>query len=910
MGHPYREFSDHEVIRAEDWKEIQAVVKREIRTHRHGGGTHDETDPAKLGGLLTSESLVDGAVTMEKLQQNSVSSRALAPQSIGPQHFQDNAGILESKVAFDPDEPVSYATVDVNLAIPEALLADGPLLWAIPTGTPITNDAGDIVFRTIAAHTLSHEAPSLDVTVRAEGPGSRYNLPAGFLTRVGGALDPFLREHISVTQLGTSQGGADGGDEQPPQASDAQVTVRFSERTPRTFWVVPKGSSVSFRPDPGAESIPYLTRESLTVFPCTTWVWAEAQLVGEHGNVAAGTLNVVDDATLGPEISVTQVEPATGGTVNDRARVRVCMRLLSSIPESDLVIPAHLPITGGSVAFRTEGETVLSAAGTGYVIADPVDPDTTEAVPLEPLDIASTCRPRTEKTHDPSLLRHLTAVRDPDFAGDPDLPSAIRLAWTFSERAPHTAWSIPHGTRFIASGRGSSGDSAAQLPGFELQDDWALVPCSAMVVARAESAGFEPLPAGSLRQIVSDLGPSLTPVLELDQLTNSRREDSGIERTLLRFRVVEGAALPAGEHHWLIPAETIVSSGVIGEDGYRTFRTQEPATITLGSSGLLTVRAVEPGSHGNLPAGILDLIHPDSHARIGSAIDDTLIPHISVAQPTEAHGGGDSLERASAQLLVSIAAEAPRYAWSVPTDTRLVRSAQEPPEFETLGPLAVLPRCTWGWAASVTDGVDIGPDSLTEVLDPPATLEGLLWVGQGEASSADRVRVWLRVLDHAPLPTSRSWTIPAGTLIADSSGNFVFSLEEELVIDSGGSGIIKCESTIAGSEGNGVTDINGLANPEDFERSLMVVQELAAVGGADGGSEGHHHGVGPGALPSHQLAPGTVGAEQLVDGSVIWAKLEPDLSSRIQTLRNQLEAVEQTLSNAGVLAALAKQRHQ
>ncbi|MEM9489520.1 MAG: baseplate J/gp47 family protein, partial [Myxococcota bacterium] len=379
MSSPYRSFSDGEIIRADDWNELQTVIKEEVRTHRHGGAAEGTSDPRQLGGRLRARSLRDGSVTTEKIAENSVSSRVIAKGTVTPEHFIEDAAIDEGKILFDPDEPVAYAIAEVTLALPQGVVDSGEdVLWAIPAGTPITNDVGDLVFRTTAPVAVSSEEPTVDVAVRCDQPGAHCNVPAGTLTRVGGALDPFLRAHVTVIQQAAAQGGLEPTEEQPPQPARAPVEFSIDGRAPRTFWVIPKRTRV-FQPGAGPDDPPleFLTRRSLTVFPGSNWAVATAAVAGAEGNLAAGLLTIVDDPLLAAVVAVDQPGPATGGEAGTSATTRLRFRLRGAMPTSGVEIPAGTVIkymdagSATEVAFTTDIAIAVDAGGADYVLADP-----------------------------------------------------------------------------------------------------------------------------------------------------------------------------------------------------------------------------------------------------------------------------------------------------------------------------------------------------------------------------------------------------------------------------------------------------------------------------------------------------------------------------------------------------------
>ena len=549
MSRPYRTFEDDEIIHAEDWNQVQTLIKEEIRTHQHGGGVEGETDPAMLGGKLRTRSLEDGAVSTEKIAPDSVSSRVVARAAVRASHFRADAAIDEHKFAFDPDESVANATTRVELSVPADIAGGDAFLWPIPPGTPITDDVGELVFRTTEPVVVSDEQTSVEVSVRSDLTGSEHNIPAGTLTRVGGALDPFLRRHVAVMQQSPASGGVDAGDGQPPRAAQAAISFRIAAPAPPTYWLVPKGTRVSHQPA-GEEAIVYATQQSLHVFPRSRWVEVEALATGAASNVAAGALTTIADVALATRVAVDQPDPATGGATGQRARCKIRLRLLGELPEAGLVIAAGTVVSdGAAIEFQTLTEIILDAGGEDFITAEPVDPQGQQMLPPGPVEVATDARPRLEKIFDPVLRRYLSAEVDGEFTPPVDTPELVRIVFSFSSRAPHSAWLLPTDSRATVSGQepGAGEDEARPTPIFAIDDDLVIVPRSGWVVAQATEPGSGLLlPAGTLHAIEDfSGGPDLLAALEVDQPRNGDEN----AQALLRFRVVEGT-MPGGVDEW------------------------------------------------------------------------------------------------------------------------------------------------------------------------------------------------------------------------------------------------------------------------------------------------------------------------------------------------------------------------
>jgi hypothetical protein len=911
MGNPYRRFEDGELIRSEDWNQIQTIIKQEIRTHRHGGGAEGEADPAKLGARLRSEALLDDAVTTEKIAENAVSARVLAPGSVGVAQFRPDAAIDESKVAFDPDEPAAHATAKVVLRIPDALAATPGLLWAIPKGTPVTNDAGDLVFRTSDPVTLDAQKTSVEVAARAEEIGAQGNVPAGTLTRIGGALDPFLRNHLRIAQLGPSQGGTATTSDLPPQIAWTEAELRTEDITPPTFWVVPKGTRVWHQPDDGGAPIVAVTRQSLSVFPRSAWVLAECTTAGAGGNVPAGSIRTVRDSALAPRVTVDQPEPGTGGDAGVPARVHVRLRLYGALAGTPLAIPAGMEVESvQGLVFRTLAAVSLDAGGADQVLANLEDP--ARPLPAGSLTVDPATRFRLDKIHDPTLVRYVSAQADESFSAPSADPEGIRLRFAFSARAPHSAWGIAAGARVTVSRTsqpGSADDPNQPVPVFETRDARILVPRSGWVRADALAEGSDfNLPAGTLNTVVSlPANPALAASLEVDQPVDAAGGGPGaFAQVAVRFRVIESVPLPPGLSFWEIPTGTVISDG----QG-KSFATREPLLIDRGGSARVPVQSLAPGAAGNVPAGTLVRIHPDTVARMGNVVDGTLVPYLRVTQPEDAAGGGEDLRRARTEVVISVSERAPRTAWLVPRDTRVARASDPKVVFESIDPAGILPRTGWALAAPVDDDPmeRLPARTLDQLIQAPVALAGLVEVYQPAQGANSKVRVWFRVIPEASPTDGTGWRIPAGTIVGNARG-VEYATLVDVVIGEGGAGLAILEADRSGPERNGITDLQVLASSEDFEKHVLVTQPAPAKEGADGGSQGHHHKIEDGALASTPLAAQCVGPEQLAQGALSWSKLSPTLAARLKSLRDQLKAVEDAMVEAGALQTLMKQRHQ
>ncbi len=98
---PYQKKNPGDVLKLQEWLEIQQRIKEELRDHRHRGqdGTGD-VSMEHIGPLLGSTAFEPGAVTAGKLAKKSIGELALAPGAIKGKHIHQDSRLPESLIFF------------------------------------------------------------------------------------------------------------------------------------------------------------------------------------------------------------------------------------------------------------------------------------------------------------------------------------------------------------------------------------------------------------------------------------------------------------------------------------------------------------------------------------------------------------------------------------------------------------------------------------------------------------------------------------------------------------------------------------------------------------------------------------------------------------------------------------------
>lgn len=193
----YVEVAVGDLIRAEDWNNLQRQARQSLRTHQHtrvastpinDAATTDEAQQistneiadgaitaAKLApGAITTGSLPDGAVTTAKLANGAVTGAQLASNSVGTTHIQNNA-ITSAKLSFQTVNagsaeigPGAFVESAVQLAAPstKTTVYFPTLAIAASAGAGISDVDADIVYRQAVG------ANTIDVYIRLTNHGT------------------------------------------------------------------------------------------------------------------------------------------------------------------------------------------------------------------------------------------------------------------------------------------------------------------------------------------------------------------------------------------------------------------------------------------------------------------------------------------------------------------------------------------------------------------------------------------------------------------------------------------------------------------------------------------------------------------------------------------------------------------
>lgn len=98
---PYQKKNPGDVLKLQDWLEIQQRIKEELRDHRHLGVYRDgEVVPSSIGPRIGSDAFEPGAVTFGKLAPRSIGELALAPGAVHGYHIDPDVRLPESLLLF------------------------------------------------------------------------------------------------------------------------------------------------------------------------------------------------------------------------------------------------------------------------------------------------------------------------------------------------------------------------------------------------------------------------------------------------------------------------------------------------------------------------------------------------------------------------------------------------------------------------------------------------------------------------------------------------------------------------------------------------------------------------------------------------------------------------------------------
>ena len=98
---PYQKKNPGDVLKLQDWLEVQQRIKEELRDHVHLGVAHDgDAEAETIGPLIISSAFAPGAVTAGKIAPGAVGPNAMADGAIAGEHFDPDSRLAESQVRF------------------------------------------------------------------------------------------------------------------------------------------------------------------------------------------------------------------------------------------------------------------------------------------------------------------------------------------------------------------------------------------------------------------------------------------------------------------------------------------------------------------------------------------------------------------------------------------------------------------------------------------------------------------------------------------------------------------------------------------------------------------------------------------------------------------------------------------
>ena len=149
---PYIEKNPGDLIKAEDWNEIQIQTREEIQS------LHDHTGDEK-GLKISSEGIADGSIKTAHLQGGAVTGEKIAPLSIRDELVSAEAAIAESKIAFDSERLriTDEGNVGIGTAEPQSKLAvsGGVAIGSSYAGANAAPDNGLLVEGNVGIGTTS-----------------------------------------------------------------------------------------------------------------------------------------------------------------------------------------------------------------------------------------------------------------------------------------------------------------------------------------------------------------------------------------------------------------------------------------------------------------------------------------------------------------------------------------------------------------------------------------------------------------------------------------------------------------------------------------------------------------------------------------------------------------------------------
>jgi hypothetical protein len=125
----YIERNDGDLIKADEWNDIQRCPRQDIRQHKHSGADPDDGIPIGPAGLedgaVTATKIADGSLPAAKLQSSSIGSDLLQDQAIQTNKIADNA-VTAAKIKNGSDSIICNFPIAGNIVLQEELIKFTP----------------------------------------------------------------------------------------------------------------------------------------------------------------------------------------------------------------------------------------------------------------------------------------------------------------------------------------------------------------------------------------------------------------------------------------------------------------------------------------------------------------------------------------------------------------------------------------------------------------------------------------------------------------------------------------------------------------------------------------------------------------------------------------------------------------
>lgn len=141
----YQKKNPGDVLKLQDWLEIQQRIKEELREHQHLGVDRDgEVAASSIGPKLDSRAFEPGAVTSGKIASGSVGELAMAPSAVYGYHINPDIRLSESLFRFREQGGHNHDGIVSRALAPGAVdtrqMQDSIITEAHLEGAPADND--------------------------------------------------------------------------------------------------------------------------------------------------------------------------------------------------------------------------------------------------------------------------------------------------------------------------------------------------------------------------------------------------------------------------------------------------------------------------------------------------------------------------------------------------------------------------------------------------------------------------------------------------------------------------------------------------------------------------------------------------------------------------------------------------